>query len=163
MRWVFSDYFAFRQSVSFHSSLINQLICLFMNHWRYLWPLRLSASSNKTLKIFFCWSRWPCGLRSKVCGRSIAEIAGSNTSVVMDICLLWTSWVLSCRSLCDGPITRSEGSYRLCVYHWLISSATIHQQQQQQQVGKKRPGLRKKEKLIILLLQQSRPPGVFRI
>jgi hypothetical protein len=48
-----------------------------------------------------------------VCGRSPAEIVGSNPTVDMDVCLLW---VLPGRGLCDELITRPEESYRLwCV------------------------------------------------
>ena len=56
------------------------------------------------------------GVGSKVwvCGRSIAEIAGSNFD--------GTCMTLSCefcglsgRDFCDELITRPEGSYRVCV------------------------------------------------
>ena len=60
-----------------------------------VWPVPLAALSN-------AW----------VCGRSPAEIVGSNLTGGMDICLLC---VLS-RGLCDELITRPEESYRLwCV------------------------------------------------
>jgi hypothetical protein len=58
----------------------------------------------------------PVAARSKawVCGRSPAEIVGSNATGGMDVCLLR---VLSGRGLCDGLITRPEESYRLsCVF-----------------------------------------------
>ena len=54
--------------------------------------------------------------RSKawVCGRSPAEIVGSNPTGDMDVCC--EHCVLSGRGLCDGLITRPEESYRLwCV------------------------------------------------
>ena len=41
-----------------------------------------------------------------VFGRSLAGIAGSNSSGGMDDCFL--CFVLSDRGLCDGPITRPE-------------------------------------------------------
>ena len=49
--------------------------------------------------------------RSKawVCGRSLAEIVGSNPAEGIDVCLCC---VLSGRRLCDGLITRPEESYR---------------------------------------------------
>ena len=48
-----------------------------------------------------------------VCGRSPAEIVGSNPTGGKDVCLLW---VLLGRCLCDELITRPEESYRLwCV------------------------------------------------
>ena len=55
----------------------------------------------------------PVAERSKlwVCGRSPAGIAGSNLAEGMDVCLLC---VLSGRRLCDGLITRTEKTYRLC-------------------------------------------------
>ena len=59
----------------------------------------------------------PVAARSKalVCGRSLAEIVGSNPTGGMDVCLLWYC-VLSGRGLCDELITRPEDSYRLwCV------------------------------------------------
>ena len=57
----------------------------------------------------------PVAARSKalVCGRSPAEIVGSNPTGGMEVCLLR---VLSGRGLCDELITRPEESYRLwCV------------------------------------------------
>jgi hypothetical protein len=57
----------------------------------------------------------PVTARSKayVCGRSPAEIVGSNPAGGMDVFLLC---VLSGRGLCDGLITRTDESYRLwCV------------------------------------------------
>jgi len=60
----------------------------------------------------------PVAARSKawVWGRSPIEIVGSNPIGVMDVCLLWVLCVLSGRALCDGPITRPGGSYRVwCV------------------------------------------------
>ena len=58
----------------------------------------------------------PVAERSKawVCSRSPAGIAGSNPAGGMDVCC--ECCVLSGRGLCDGPIPRSEESYRLwCV------------------------------------------------
>jgi len=50
---------------------------------------------------------WPCG-------RSTAEIVGSNPTGSMDVCRVCC--VLSRRDLCDELITRPEESYRLwCV------------------------------------------------
>ena len=46
------------------------------------------------------------------CGRSPAEILGSNPTGGMDICC--ECRVLSGRGLCDELITRPEESYRLC-------------------------------------------------
>ena len=65
------------------------------------------------------WLTIPVPARSEacVCGRSPAEIVGSNLTGVE----AWMSFcckccVLSARSLCDEPITRPEESYRLwCV------------------------------------------------
>ena len=54
--------------------------------------------------------------RSKawVCGRSPAEIVGSNPTGGMDVCC--ECCVLSGKGLCDGPITHPEESCRLwCV------------------------------------------------
>ena len=49
-----------------------------------------------------------------VCGRSPADIVGSNPAGGMDVCC--ECCVLSGRGLCDGLITRTEESYRLwCV------------------------------------------------
>ena len=46
------------------------------------------------------------------CGRSLAEIVGSNPTggARMSVCC-----VLSGRGLCDGLIPRPEESYRVCV------------------------------------------------
>ena len=52
--------------------------------------------------------------KAKVCGRSLAEILGSNLTGGMDV--YCECCVLSGRGLCDGLITRPEESYRLwCV------------------------------------------------
>ena len=56
--------------------------------------------------------------RSKayICGRSPAEIVGSNATGGMDVFMLWMLCMLSGRGLCDELITRPEESYRLwCV------------------------------------------------
>jgi len=56
--------------------------------------------------------------RSKtwVCGRSPAEIVGSNPTGGTDVCLLWVLCVLSGRGFYDELITRPEESYWLwCV------------------------------------------------
>jgi len=52
--------------------------------------------------------------KARVCGRSLAGIVGSNsalawTSVSSEFCMLLG------RNFCDGPIPRSEESYRVCV------------------------------------------------
>jgi hypothetical protein len=51
----------------------------------------------------------------KVCSRSIAGIAGSNSAEGMDVRLLF--FVVCCvgSNLCAELITRSEEFYRLCV------------------------------------------------
>ena len=52
--------------------------------------------------------------KAKVCGRSPAEIVGSNPTGGMDVCC--ECCVLSGIGLCDELITRPEESYRLwCV------------------------------------------------
>ena len=55
----------------------------------------------------------PVAARSKVyvCGRSPAEIVGSNPTGGIDVCR--ECCVLSGRGLCDELITRPEESYRL--------------------------------------------------
>ena len=60
--------------------------------------------------------------RSKawVCGRLLARIAGLNPAGT------WMSASCECRDLsdsglCDGPITRPEESYRVCVLWNVIS------------------------------------------
>jgi hypothetical protein len=53
----------------------------------------------------------PSGLA--VCGRSPAVVVGSNpTRTWMFVCC--ECFVLSCKGLCDGLITRPDESYRLC-------------------------------------------------
>ena len=47
--------------------------------------------------------------KASVCGRSPAEIVGSNPTVGMDVCC--ECCVLSGRGLCVGLITRPEESY----------------------------------------------------
>ena len=52
----------------------------------------------------------PVAARSKacLCGRSRAEILGSNPAKGMDVCLLSVLSVVRYRGLCDGLITRPE-------------------------------------------------------
>jgi hypothetical protein len=62
----------------------------------------------------------PMAVRSKawVCGRSLAEIVGSNPAGG-NACLSFECCVLSGRCLCEELITRPEESYRLwCVWVW---------------------------------------------
>jgi len=58
----------------------------------------------------------PVAVWSKVwvCGRSLARIVGSNSAAGMTVCLLCIV-CSSGRGLCDGPITRPEEAYRICV------------------------------------------------
>ena len=49
--------------------------------------------------------------KARVCGRSPAEIVGSNPSGGMDVCR--ECCVLSGRGLCDELITLPEGFYEL--------------------------------------------------
>jgi hypothetical protein len=55
--------------------------------------------------------------KTKVYGRLVAGVAGSNPADGMDVCLLCLYVVLSCvgRGLCYGLITRPEESYRVSV------------------------------------------------
>jgi hypothetical protein len=49
--------------------------------------------------------------KAKVCGYSLAEIAGSNPAgALLSVCC--ECGVLSGRGLCDRPITRPEEAYR---------------------------------------------------
>jgi len=59
----------------------------------YAWVLQIAGPSGRT-----------------VCGRSPAEIVGSNPTGGMDVCC--ESCVLSGRGLCDELITRPEEYYR---------------------------------------------------
>ena len=53
--------------------------------------------------------------KAQVCGRSLTEIAGSNSAKGTDVSCEFC--VLSSRGLCDRPIPRPEESYRVwCVY-----------------------------------------------
>jgi hypothetical protein len=47
------------------------------------------------------------------CGRSFAEIVGSNPAWAINVSLLWMLCVLSGTGLCDGPIPHPEESYGL--------------------------------------------------
>jgi hypothetical protein len=55
--------------------------------------------------------------KEQVCGRLVDGVADSNPARGTDVCLLCLYVVLSCvgRGLCDGLITRPEGSYRVFV------------------------------------------------
>jgi hypothetical protein len=57
--------------------------------------------------------------RSKawVCGCLLAGIAGSNPTGCLDVCLLYSVFVLSSRGLCLVLITRREESYQV----WYVS------------------------------------------
>jgi len=59
-----------------------------------------------------------------VCGRSPAEIVGSNPNGGMDVCC--ECFVLSGRGLCDEPITPPEKSYALwCVVVWDLETSRM--------------------------------------
>jgi hypothetical protein len=55
----------------------------------------LNLNSNPNGRAFSAW----------VCGCSLAGIAGSNSTEVVDVCP-FEYWLLSGRCLWDGPITR---------------------------------------------------------
>jgi len=74
----------------------------------FLWLL-----VNWSLKILPVAARY----KAWVGGRSLAGILGFNPAGGMDVCLLW---VLYCRGLCVGLITRPEESYRVW-YVWVWS------------------------------------------
>jgi hypothetical protein len=75
--------------------------------------------------------RWQMGfnlafkglIKAWICGRSLAGVAGSNTAQTW-LYLSCNSCVLSGRGLCDGPIFRTEESYRL----WRINDCNQMQQ-----------------------------------
>jgi hypothetical protein len=76
----------------------------------------LMVSLANQARIYWYYRKeWPIPVveRSKawVCGRLPAEIEGSNPTGGMDVCC--ECCVLSGRGLCDGPIPRTEESYRL--------------------------------------------------
>jgi hypothetical protein len=52
--------------------------------------------------------------KARVCGHSLARIAGSNPAGDMDVSLSSEYCVLSGEGLCDEPITHPEEFYRLC-------------------------------------------------
>lgn len=65
-----------------------------------------------------CLSQWPCGLKVRVCGHSLAGVAGSNPARGGGpwISLSFVFSVLSGNGLCVGLVTRPEESYRMwCV------------------------------------------------
>jgi hypothetical protein len=49
--------------------------------------------------------------RTQACDLFLVEIAGSNPAGGTDVCLLLVLSTIAGRGLCDGPITRLEGSY----------------------------------------------------
>jgi hypothetical protein len=69
----------------------------------FLFSLELNESNYK-----FCRSQWPRGLRRR---SAAAWLLGSRVRIPFGA---WMFVVLSCvgRGLCDGLITRPEGSYR---------------------------------------------------
>ena len=94
-----------------------------IEHWALLTPLRpailtihpASSQAHSTVNCLdMCLiSPIPVAAPSKawVCGRSLAGVAGSIPSGDIYSCCEY--FVLSCRGLCDGPITRLEDSYRM--------------------------------------------------
>jgi hypothetical protein len=76
---------------------------------------RMSRQRCSKLKLTVTSDADPVASRSKewVCCRSPVGIASSNPAGCMDIYLLQILYALSGRGLCDGPITRSEESYRV--------------------------------------------------
>ena len=87
----------------------------------------------------------PVAARSKalVCGRSPAEIVGSNTTGGMDVCC--ECCVLSGRVVCDELITRPGESYLLwCVVCGLENTSPVNEEEGQGPLG----GYRVKSKKI---------------
>jgi len=80
----------------------------------YLYLIRLKSELNNGC-FTILWPPVPVAARSKeyVCGRSPAEIVGSNPTGGMEVCVFWVLCVLSGRGLCGELIPRSEESYRL--------------------------------------------------
>ena len=78
----------------------------------------------------------PVAARSKalVCGRSPAEIVGSNTTGGMDVCCECS--VFSGRVVCDQLITRPGESYRLwCVVCGLENTSPVNEEEGQGPLG----------------------------
>jgi hypothetical protein len=65
-----------------------------------------------------------------VYGRSLSGIAGLNPAGGMDVCCECGVVCLSGTGLCDGPITRPEDFYRVCVLLGVIrySNNLVHLQ-----------------------------------
>ena len=79
--------------------------------------------------------------KAYVCGRSPAEIVGSNPTGGMDVCC--ECCVLSGRGLCDELITRPEKSYRLrCVV--VCDLETLKNESAMTRVGSQRHKEKKK-------------------
>jgi hypothetical protein len=100
----------------------------------------INASTNRFLPV-------PVAVRSKVyvCGRSPAEIVGSNPAGGMDVCC--ECCVLSGRGLCDELVTRPEESYRKrCVVVW---PKNLKNEETMARVGPQRHG--KKKQVLGLL------------
>jgi len=68
---------------------------------------------------FLCWFLcvWSIpvatGSKGYVCGRSLAEIAGSNPAGGMDVCVLWVLCVVTYRSMRRADPS-SRGKYQTC-------------------------------------------------
>ena len=81
----------------------------------YAYPLYFIITQN--FNVFVVTLRIPVAelSRARVCGSSIAGIVGLNPA--WSWMFVYYKWcVLSCRSLCDGRITRSEESY----WQWYV-------------------------------------------
>jgi hypothetical protein len=76
-------------------------------------PLIVRVSFFKHYKTFIGLIPVAEGSNATVYGSSLTGTAASNPVWLTAVCLFFEFCVLSCRSLCDGPITRPEESYRL--------------------------------------------------
>lgn len=121
--------------------LYVQWSCLYVP---VLWEPSKTWSSNLSPFIVTGRSRWLRGVRQAStaltrwdCG--FVSWRGAWMSVCCECCLL------SCRGLCDGPIPRSEESYRLCVSVIRFNSNILDLQR----VGRKwsRLRIRKKDRI----------------
>jgi hypothetical protein len=101
-----------------HIIFFQRVLCTLRIHMCCSYKYFVRISEDKRLP-FTITEGWPIPVatlsKAWVCGRSLAEIAGSNTARGMDI-FYCECCVLSGRGLCIGLITRLEESYRVwCV------------------------------------------------
>ena len=102
-------------------------------------------------------SLWPRGLRRAACGRSPAEIVGSNPTGGMDICLLWVLCVVRYKSLLRAD--HSSRGVLPTVVRRCVWSRNLKNEEAMTRVGSRGHRKKKWSSTIFLHIRAARLPN----